>query len=272
VKGKWLILGAGLLLALSLPDNCRASLLYGIEFSTGTGFYSVNQNTGLVSLIGNTGNTSTGDLTSDLSSTIWTVDLTTAALLSINPSTGAVSGAKPITSASGAPITIVSLAWNPITQILYGNTAVGFGNTLNDQLYQINPSTGAATLIGTIGFNSVFALGFSNAGILYGISDTSSQLVTINLASGSGSLVGPVSLTSAFDLAFRPEDNVMFVANSATSSLYTMNPATGASTLVGPYGGTPNVVGLAFLGVPEPETIGLILIGISLLCGRLRKV
>jgi hypothetical protein len=244
--------------------------LYGIEFSTGTGFFSVNQNTGALALIGNTGNTATGDLTSDLSSTIWTVDMTAAALLSVNPSNGAVSSTTPIRAATGAPVTIVSLAWNPITQILYGNTAVGFGSTVNDQLYQINPSTGAATLVGTIGFNSVFALGFSNSGILYGISNTSAQLLTINLVSGSGSLVAPVALTSAFDLAFRPEDNVMFVADSGTNALYTMNPGTGTSSLVGPYGGTPNVVGLAFLGVPEPETIGLILIGLSLLCGRIR--
>jgi hypothetical protein len=259
-----------MLAALSASPSAQASLLYGIEFSTGTGFFGVNQTNGAIALIGNTGNTSTGDLTSDLLSRIWTVDMTNPALLSINLATGAVASTTPLTTAAGGPVTIVSLAWNPITLTLYGNTAVGFGGTTNDQLYQINPTTGQATLVGTIGFNSVFALGFNNTGVLYGISDSSSQLLTINTGTGAGALVAPVALSSAFDLAFRPEDNVMFVADSGTSSLYTMNPATGAAAVVGPYGSGANVVGLAFL-VPEPGTIGLFVAGLGLLCWKVRR-
>lgn len=239
--------------------------MYGIQLSSGTGFFDISQNTGAIALIGNTGNPSTADLTSDLSSIIWSVDTTQAALLALDPSNGAIASTTPLVSISGSPVTIVSLAWNPVTQILYGSTAMGFGGTMNDELYSINPATGVVTLVGAIGFNDVFALGFDNAGILYGISP--SQLLTVNTTSGAGTAVAPVSLVSAFDLAFRPEDNAMFVADSGTSSLYTMNPATGAATLVGPYGNTANIVGIAFL-TPEPGTVVLCLAGLAFLVRR----
>src|SRR5689334_11574960 len=106
---------AGLLFLFTAPAH--ASFLYGIQLSSGTGFFDVNQISGALTLIDSTGNTSTTDLTSDLSSLIWTVDVTNAALLTIDPSTGSVSSTTPLTSGAGAPVTIVSLAWNPVTQI-----------------------------------------------------------------------------------------------------------------------------------------------------------
>lgn len=267
---KWFVLA--LLAIVSAPVVSGASILYGIEFSTGTGFYQVNQATGAITLIGNTGNSATGDLTSDQSSTIWSVDMANNALLTINPGTGAVSSTTPLRAPTGAPVTIVSLAWDPLNHNLYGNTAVGFGNTVNDQLYQIDPVSGMTSFIGTIGFNAVYALGFDRSGTLYGISNVSADLLTINIGSGAGTLVAPVTLSSAFDLAFRPEDNTMFVADSVggTESLYTMNPTTGAATLVGPYGSATNVVGLAFIA-PEPGTVGLLLSGLAFVAWKARK-
>lgn len=263
---------AALLAAISAPGLSGASILYGIEFSSGTGFYQVNQATGAITLIGNTGNPATGDLTSDQSSTIWSVDMNNNALLTINPATGAVSSTTPLMAPTGAPVTIVSLAWDPLNHNLYGNTAVGFGNTVNDQLYQIDPTSGMTSFIGTIGFNAVYALGFDQSGTLFGISNVSADLLTINIGSGAGTLVAPVTLSSAFDLAFRPEDNTMFVADSVggTESLYTMNPTTGAASLVGPYGSATNVVGLAFIA-PEPGTVGLLLSGLALVAWKARK-
>ena len=260
---KLLQLAVATLTLATLSKVCGASTLYGIEFATGTGFYTVDQTTGGITLLGNTGNTATGDLTSNLQNTIWTVDMTNADLLTVNRNTGALGPAIPILAPTGGPVDIVSLAWNPVTGVLFGNTSVGFGNTTNDQLFTINPTTGAATFVGTIGFNAVYALGFSRNGTLYGISNTSSDLITINTATGVGSLVAPVTLTAAYDLAFRPEDDVMFVADSGTSSLYTMDRTTGAAALVGGYGSSTNVVGLAFI-VPEPSTALLFLGGLAL--------
>jgi hypothetical protein len=259
---------------LAVPRVSLGSTLYGIEYSaTGSGFYVVDQTMGALTLLGNTGNHNTGDLASDLVSTIWTSDMATDALLTINRATGAIASTTPIKDATGAPVDIVSLAWDPVTHVLYGNTSVGFGGTTADVLYQINASTGLATKIGTtIGFNQVYALGFNSAGTLYGISQTSNALITISTGTGSGSGVAPVSLTMAFDLAFRPEDDKMFVADTATESLYTMNPATGVAAPVGPYRSPINVVGLAFVSAPEPGTIALLIEGLGLLgwCARKR--
>ena len=266
---KPLTLLAGFVCLLTSLQTCRASTLYGIDLSSNSRLFGISQVDGTIAGMGNTGNGSTGDLASNLASILWSVDMAHHALLSIDPSTGAVSRTTPITTASGAPVAIVSLAWDPVMRFLYGNTTIGFGNLTPDQLYRIDPATGLATLAGNIGVTGVFALGFDNSGILYGISP--SQLVTIDTATGAGALVSGVPLASIFDLAFRPEDNALFVADSGTNALYTMNPVTGAVTLVGTYGSSTNVVGLAFLGTPEPGTIGLSLAGLGFLVWKVRR-
>src|SRR6516164_10442338 len=95
-----------LLCALIFTPSVRASSLYGVEFSTGTGFYRVNQSTGAISLLGNTGNSFTGDLASDLVSTIWTPDMNADTLLTINPANGAITSTTNLRTAAGAPVNI----------------------------------------------------------------------------------------------------------------------------------------------------------------------
>ena len=259
------------LLCVAQLASASSSTLYGIEYSTGTGFYNVNQSTGAIALIGNTGNPATGDLTSNLTNTIWTPDMANDALLTVNPTTGAITSTTAIMSPAGGPIPIVSLAWDPVTKVLYGNTSVGFGGTQADALYKIDPTTGLATLLGTIGYDEVYALGFNNNGTLYGISQGSNELLTIDTGDGAGTGVAGVGLSAMFDLAFRPGDDTMFVADSGTEALYTMDPTTGAVTLVGPYGSDANVVGLAFLQTPEPGTFVLLGTGLLGLLGTIRR-
>src|SRR5262249_45057685 len=123
------------------------------------------------------------------------------------------------------------------------------------------------------GFNDVFALACSNDGTLWGITNAD-QLIKIDAATGAGAVQANVTggLGSYFDLAFRPEDDVAFVPDSASNSLFKLNTITGALSLVGPIGGI-NTVGLAFLGgVPEPASLSLLAIaGVALRRrGRLR--
>jgi hypothetical protein len=120
--------------------------------------------------------------------------------------------------------------------LLFGATAGGVGS-FPSVFYSIDPSTGAATAIGSIGFRSVSAMDFHPVtGVLYAtgrrVSDGRLVLITINPATGAGTEVGP--LGSGFnvqDMSFRNSDATLFAY--IEGSLYTVNTATGAATRVG---------------------------------------
>jgi hypothetical protein len=114
-----------------------------------------------------------------------------------------------------------------------------FGSAFNGpngpaSLYTINPSTGAATLVGPIGFNRVGALDFNPVnGLLYGVgADRSGNaaLLTINTATGAGTEVGALGIGVSQDIAFRPSDGKLFSYNGG--SIFTINTTTGAATFL----------------------------------------
>jgi hypothetical protein len=237
-------------------QSAPASQLLGVAFDQPTALYSINQSTGALAAVGLTGFTNVADLTSDpLTHTLWGVDVNGNQLLEMDPKTGGALKATALDSADP----IGSIAFDPLTRVLYGNSVVGFGKTSQDALYRIDPLTGHTTLIGALGsFEQVFALGFDQHGVLFGISDHSRELITIDTATGLGSLIPgapQLPFEGNFDLASRPEDNAVFVANSLNAQLYLLDTSNAALTPVGPYGSVTNIVGLAFLSsVPEPST------------------
>jgi hypothetical protein len=218
----------------------------------------MNQSTGAASVIGATGFDDIGDLTSDTrsgSAKIWGVRIDSKDLLSIDPATGAASVAATLNS----PDKMVSIAFDPVTGKLYGNTSIAFGAPF-DALYQIDPATGNSTFIGRILFNNVFALGFDQSGKLFGVADDTNQFISISTATGNGAAIATLQLNQVFDMASRPEDNQMFIVDSGTHHLSTINTTTGQVTDVGPYtaaGPDLNLVGLAFFPIPEPGTLVL---------------
>ena len=118
-------------------------------------------------------------------------------------------------------------------------------------LYNINPSTGAATAIGAIGFNGVSAIDFSSSGILYGVGTTPGgvqDLITINPATGAGTVVGATGVDASDhfqDIAFRHADNALYGYEDGL--IYTFNITTGVATELGDTGdGFPSGNGLAF--------------------------
>ncbi len=257
-----------------------ASDLYSLDShgaSDGT-IYKLNQSTAAETLVGPVGAAFgfPGDLASDTHIStfrIWAPDITSNTLLKIDPTTGLGTPVGTFMTATGAPVKMVSLAFDNVTSTLYGNTSNGFDGS-PDRLFRIDPNTAASTLIGGgIGFNDVFALGFNNAGKLYGVSNATHQLLLIDTTLGSGGVVAPVGPQSIFDIASRPEDDVTFAVNAFTNELYKLDLGTGATTLVGTHTvPTHNMVGLAFgPAVPEPGTLTLLALGAALTALRRRR-
>jgi hypothetical protein len=247
--------------ALALPANSHASGLFASTYVAGSSdLYMVNASTGAATLIGSIGQ-NIGDMTSTNSSLLG-IDLTNNALWTINPTTGAASGELSISGTKGE---ITSIAWDPVTHALYGNTTSGFGG--DDQLYRINQTTGAATLIGDLNSVDVYALGFSQTGVLLGESNASGELVSISTTTGAAADIGLTGIGSNYDLASRPGDNVVFGLGAQAFGLFTYNLTTGAATEVGPYGVDVNLAGLAFLpagtAAPEPATWAMMMVGFT---------
>ena len=260
---KRLALSAFVIAAAALhAPAVQASVLYGADFPGAANVYTLNQSTGAAGLVGNSG-VEIGDMTSNPAAGIlWGIDISGATLRTFNPATGLPTGAVSLLNAAGAPVAITSIAYDVVTGTLYGNTAVGFGAPA-DTLYSINPVTGLVTAVGAIGFTDVYALGFDQSGTLFGVADLTNELIAINTGTGAGALIAGLSLGFVYDIASRPEDNAMFLADSGTFSLYTLNTASGATSLVGPYGSSLNIVGLAFLTVPEPAALALFAVGLA---------
>lgn len=266
-----LLCALALAAGLSAPA-AQASALYGVAFPALTPLFTLSQDSGTVAAVGPTGTDGIGDLTSDTragSFTLWGVRIADNELVTLDAGTGAITGTVAMDSADN----IVSIAFDAVSGRLYGNTSVGFGAAF-DALYEINPITGATTFVGRILFDNVFALGFDQAGALFGISDASDELISISTATGNGTLVGATGLGFGFDIASRPEDGAMFLADSGTFSLYRIDTGTGATTLVGGYGSADNIVGLAFGpggSVPLPGTLALSALGLAALGARSRR-
>jgi hypothetical protein len=254
--------------------QAHATELFSVDFSGPATLYNMNQTTGIATGIGPVGEDSVGDLTSDTrpgATTIWGVRIaegdTADELLTIDPVTGASIGSVPITiptTGTNQPGHMTSIAFDVVTGVLYGNTTVGFGAAF-DALYTIDPVTGAATFVGRITFEDVFALGFDQLGNLFGVADATDDLISINTGNGNGTFIADMQTSSSFDLASRPEDDVMFMVDTGTHSLYTLDTSNGNLTGVGGYGDDFNLVGLAFSPVPEPGTLALVTLGLALL-------
>ncbi len=153
----------------------------------------------------------------------------------------------------------------PLLAPLYG--AANIGPTGPSLLYSLDPSSGAPTLIGPIGFERVGGMRFNSAGVLFGAGsrqDISSVteggpsavetqvLITINPCTGAGTQIGNMGIeglgfSATTDISFRHSDGVLFSLVGGPLTLGTLNTSTGHFTSVGPLGiGFPNGNGIAF--------------------------
>jgi hypothetical protein len=183
-------------------------------------------------------------------------------LIRVNVATG---GFTPIGPTGLPNIVEGDLAFNPLNGLLYG--LQDYGSTFDRRnLFQINPMTGAATVIGSLNSQGDYsALAFNAAGTLFTIDDSpsgSSLLHTINPNTGAiiGTTTMSVHLGAGIGMTFDPLSGNAYVADGSingTGLFYRLDIATGSLTAVGTLGFPGGILGLTFVNVPEPSSLVL---------------
>ena len=165
--------------------------LYGIDFSR---LYKIDKTTAAATLIGNLGVSTANSLVFDNAGKLY---LATSALYAVDLTSGTASrignGGIPYTSSG-------DLAF------VNGELFLSSGLSGTNNLVQLNTSTGNATLVGSMGFPSVFGLASSTGADLFGISKTS--VIAVNPQTGQGNFVADYAdqgLSNGYGSAFFSE-------------------------------------------------------------------
>ncbi len=135
-------------------------------------------------------------------------------LFKLNPATGAYvpnafGAGKDFVLVTGAGVgeDIDDLVFDPATNTLY---AIANVDGRQDKLVTIDPATGIAAVIGSLGVENMEGLALAPNGVLYGSTGSSrpatrDRLWTINRATGTATLVGPFGIESDYEaIAFLP--------------------------------------------------------------------
>jgi len=133
------------------------------------------------------------------------------------------------------------------------------GSFTTNNLYKVDLSTGAPTLIGSLGFNWIMDLAWDAANsTMYAIAApptcAGSSFYSINLATGAGSLISNVSADNCLMALAADSSGRLFATGFMTSELYQIDAATGTATGIANTG-VMNTMGAAVAPVPEPASI-----------------
>lgn len=196
-------------------------------------------------------------------------------LVRINPLTGAFT----TVGATGLQhIYEGDLAFSPVTGQLFGLQDSPNAPNGPINFFRLDVNTGTATVIGTLpasAFSDYSAMAFDSAGNLFVVNTAegsgSSTLLTVNPNTGAilRSVTMNVALGAAAGLTFDPTTGVAYLAggDDVTNSFYRLNVGTGQASLIGQLHITEGLAGLAFIPVPEPSALVLLIVGGIVVCG-----
>jgi hypothetical protein len=221
------------------PKGVLVGTLIGVGWSTtDSPVGSIDTATGVWTAIGNSGQTRFNALARDPAEVFYAVawdGATTSWLTTVDPATGAAT----VVATLSPFLDVRGLAFDDM------GTLFAIHNSSADELYTIDTTTGAATLVGSTGRGTVQGLAFSPAnGILYAW-DNAAGLLTVDPATGAATDVNPsVGGTGDIQTISALPDGSMY---GVRYDLYTINPADGSYSLTF-VGGYPDIRGADFTG------------------------
>lgn len=155
-------------------------------------------------------------------------------LYTVDPQTAQATLVGPVMLNGTTQLTITALAFQPGTGVLFGVS--GNEYSPSRQLVNINPSTGYATSLGTIGTTSshnTSDISFASDGTLYGWTVRGGPLVTLDVTNAARTTVGSAANgTQGNGLAFAPNGTLYLAGPTGPGDLYTVDRNTGAITSV----------------------------------------
>ncbi|MBI4916793.1 MAG: PKD domain-containing protein [Acidobacteria bacterium] len=164
-----------------------------------------------------------------MGTTLYALNDTTDMLGTIDLVTGAFT---PLVScpAGGGAANWTGLAIDPVTGTFYASTPVN--------LYTIDPTTGASTLVGPfVNSTLMIAIAVSPTGAMYGHDISTDSIYTIDTATGTATLVGPTGYAANYaqGMDFDNEDGTLYIflyIGSGVNHYGTVNLTTGAVTVL----------------------------------------
>lgn len=198
-------------------------------------------------------------------STYWAVDNTTVELKQINIADGTEAAVVGVISGITVGQSPSGLACDPIGGGMYMSTT----NVTFSELYSLNTSTAAATLIGTItNVPGCIEIAFDGNGDLYAWGIVNDASYKVNLTTGAGTLVGPLGMDLNYAQGgnYDPASNLIYMATYGSSGeLRVLNTTTGEALLIDGFPGGDEVSALGFPGVQSLATndVGVLFVNVA---------
>ena len=116
-----------------------------------------------------------------------------------------------------------------------GGKLYAFG--ADNNLYIVDPTSAALTLVGSTGMNVLsgfgWGMGTTITGQIYAYGGSSENLYSLDPTTGAGTVIGPLGIQSSSALQSDAVGNMYLTGGAANQNWYKLNLATGAAELLG---------------------------------------